>query len=118
MPRLSPKLAALAMPLALILAGPAAAQALLEPFAPTGETTRASGPYSRYLEHIMKLSPNRYAVLFRPGYVDAATAIRAVAPLCAAQGRSATGIGTVAPVDVVLDDTGMRALLGYRVDCK
>ncbi len=104
--------------LILALAAPAGAQAVLEPFAPIPETAGVSGPYARYQEHILKLSPTRYAVLFRPGYVDAATAIRAIGPLCAAQGRTATGTGKVAPVDVVLDDQGMRALLGYRVDCK
>lgn len=104
--------------LTLALASPAVAQTVYEPFEPNGETTHVTGAWARYQEHILKLSGNRYAVLFRPGYVDEPTAIRAVTPLCAAQGLTAQGIGTIAPADVVLDNGGSRVLQGYRVACR
>lgn len=103
--------------LALLLASPAAAQMFYEDFSVETERTRVDGPWARYQTHVLKLSADRYSVLFRPGFVDAATAIRAIAPLCAARGRGAVGEGTVAPVDLVLENGEDTVLQGYRVIC-
>ncbi|VDC28565.1 hypothetical protein [Pseudogemmobacter humi] len=102
---------------ALLIASPAAAQMFYEDFRDEAERTRVDGPWARYQTHVLKLSQDRYAVLFRPGFVDAPTAIRAVAPLCAARGRSAVGEGTLAPVDLVRENGEDSVLQGYRVIC-
>lgn len=96
---------------------PASAQMLYENFDPNGERTGVSGPYARYQTHILKFSARRYAVLFKPGYVDAQTAIRAVKPLCAAQGLIAAGQGEIAPVDLVRVEGRNSVHQGYRVHC-
>lgn len=106
----------LAPALALTLAAPAAAQEIIEPFAPNGEVTRVSGPYARYQRHVLKLSANLYAVLFEPGFVDAATAVAAVAPLCGA--ARAKAVGDIAPVDLVIEHGEVEVLQGYRVVCE
>lgn len=108
----------MAAALTLALAAAAPAQVLYDQFDPNGQKTHVSGPYARFQEHVLKLSANRYAVLFRPGYVDAATAINAVRPLCAAAGKVAAGTGDVAPVDLVLEGGEHAVLQGYRVVCQ
>ncbi|WP_283178456.1 hypothetical protein [Gemmobacter sp. 24YEA27] len=103
--------------LAMMLASPAMAQMYYEPFEPNAERTRVTGGYERYQTHVLKLSKHRYAVLFQPGYVDFDTAVRAVAPLCAAQGRVAQGDSRVAPVDVLLESGAPAVQQGIRVTC-
>ena len=109
---------ALAAALTMGLAAALPAQVLYDQFDDSAETATVTGAYKRYQTHVLKLSAHRYAVLFRPGYVDAATAIRTVTPLCAAQGRSAAGTGDMAPVDLVLEDGQHSVLQGYRVVCQ
>lgn len=103
--------------LAMMLASPAAAQMYYDPFAPNGERTGVTGSYARYQTHVLKLSQHRYAVLFEPGYVDFDTAVRAVTPLCAAQGRVARGDSRIAPVDVLLENGRPDVQQGIRVSC-
>lgn len=103
--------------LAMMLASPAMAQMHYDPFEPNNERTSVTGRYERYQTHVLKLSKHRYAVLFQPGYVDFATAVRAVSPLCAAQGRVAQGHGPVAPVDVLLENGEPDVQQGIRVSC-
>lgn len=104
--------------LALLLATPAAAYVVEVPFDPNGERARVTGPYDRFNDHILKLSARKYAVMFEPGYIDTIAAVRAVAPLCAAQGRQAVGVGTVSPADVVIVRGEVDVLQGYRVECQ
>ncbi|MFE3838735.1 hypothetical protein [Pseudogemmobacter sonorensis] len=111
--------AALALAALIGLAAPVPAQVIIEPFAPNGETTRAaSGPYARYLRHVLKLSAHRYAVLFEPGYTDGPTSLRAVAPLCAAQGRVAELAEPGPGADLVVENGVPDILLAVRVDCR
>lgn len=107
-----------ALLLSLCLATPAAAYIVEVPYYPNGEKAHVTGPYARYAPHVLKFSARRYAVLFQPGFVDAGSAIRAVAPLCAAEGRRAAGVGLIAPADIVIADGETDMLQGYRVDCK
>lgn len=106
------------IPISLTLASPAAALIIEVPYHDSTETARVTGPYAEYSPHILKLSGRQYAVLFKPGFVDAGSAIQAVLPLCAAQGRQAQGKGPVAPVDLVIEGGETRVMQGYRVVCK
>lgn len=104
--------------LSLLIATPASAYLIEVPFDPIGERAQVTGPYDRYSPHILKLSARKYAVMFKPGFVDSIAAVRAVQPLCAAQGRQAQGVGTVAPADIVIEQGEPGVLQGYRVECK
>lgn len=107
-----------ALALSLFIASPASAYLIEVPFHPNQEMARVTGPYDRFNDHILKLSARKYAVMFEPGYIDTIAAVRAVQPLCAAQGRQAFGIGTVSPADVVIINGKPDVLQGYRVECK
>ena len=63
--------------LGLILAtsGMSPAQTLIEQYQPIAETSHVTGPYQRYFRHILKISANKYAVLFKPGFADAETPV-------------------------------------------
>lgn len=104
--------------LSLLLAAPASAQMYYDPYAPNGEAATVAGAYAPYQTHILKYAAQRYAVLFRPGYSDSATALRAVAPLCAAEGRVAQVIGDSPKVQLVRADGRNAVELAVRVDCK
>ena len=108
------------LPLALILAttlgaSQTSAQAIIEQFEPIAETAHVSGPYKRYFHDILKLSSGKYAVLFAPGYGDAETARRAVAPLCGAK-TAKVQAGSI-PVDLVYEKGEAKILHGIRVHC-
>lgn len=105
-------------PLALSLATPASAVIIEVPFSDSTEHAGVTGPYARYSPHILKLSGGEYAVIFKPGFVDAGSAIRAVVPLCAAKGKQAQGISATAPVDLIIENGETRVMQGYRVACK
>lgn len=109
---------ALAVPAVVSAPAPAAAQLIEVPFHPETDRTRFTGAYKPYALHVLQLSARRYEVLFKPGFVDAATAIRAVAPLCADTGRQPFGIGPKAPAVVTVGRDGSFVLQGYRVHCK
>ncbi len=101
----------------LAAALPAAAQVVTIPYAPIDETAAYSGAWARYQTHILKLGADRYAVLFRPGFIDRTGAVRAVAPLCAAQGKTAAGLGTIAPVQLIFEQGAASVQQGYQVVC-
>ena len=109
---------ALALPAALTVSAPAEAQIFKMPFHATQEPARFSGPYAPYALHVLRYSARRFEVLFKPGFVDPATAVRAVSPLCAQTGRKAYGVGSSAPAEVVVGGDGAFVLQGYRVNCK
>lgn len=109
---------AVALPAALTLSAPAEAQIFKVPFHATQESARFSGPFEPYALHVLRHSARRFEVLFKPGFVDPATAIRAVTPLCAQTGRKAYGVGSTAPAEVVVGSDGAFVLQGYRVNCK
>lgn len=101
----------------LLAAPPAAAQVIVEPYAPTDQGFAFSGPWARYQTLVLKLAADRYSVLFRPGFVDAEGAIRAIRPLCAAVGKTAVGTGPVAPVELIFTPDGPSVHQGYQVVC-
>lgn len=102
----------------MLAAAPAGAQVTADPYAPNGETAAFTGPWKRYQTHVLKLAADRYAVLFRPGFIDREGAIRAIRPLCAALGKTAVGTGPVAPVELLFDiETGPSVHQGYQVVC-
>ncbi len=107
-----------ALILSLALATPAGAVIIEVPYKDAPEHAQVTGAYARYSPHILKLSGREYAVLFEPGFVDAASAIAAVLPLCSAQGRQAQGKGPVAPVDLIIEGGETSVMQGYRVVCK
>lgn len=109
---------AAALPVALTVSAPAEAQIFKVPFHATQERTQFSGPYEPYALHVLRHSARRFEVLFKPGFVDPATAIRAVAPLCAQTGRKAYGVGTTAPAEVTVGSDGAFVLQAYRVNCQ
>ncbi len=108
---------ALSLALALSAATAVPAQIVVEPFAPDAEVAQFGGPWKRYQTHILKLAANRYAVLFRPGFIDRKGAIRAIQPLCAAKGKVAQGLGIMAPVELVFEDGVPSVQQGYQVAC-
>ena len=97
------------------MSGMAPAQVLTERFKPIAETGFVSGPYQRYFRHILKISAHKYAVLFEPGFADAETARRAVAPLCA--GKTARVEADAIPVDLVYEAGEAEILHGIRIHC-
>lgn len=109
---------ALAVPAMISVAAPAAAQLVEVPYHDDQERTNVTGPYAPYTLHVLKHSARRYEVLFTPGFVDGPTAVRAVAPLCAATGRQAQAGGTKTPAVVTLGQDGSFVLQGYRVNCR
>lgn len=112
------RIAPLSLAVFVALAGALPAQVLVVPYAPGPESVRFTGPWKRYQEHVLQLGPDLYAVLFRPGFIDRAGSVRAIAPLCAARGRKATGVGTVAPAELLFEGGVPRVLQGYRVRCE
>ncbi len=112
------RIASLSFVALLALAGALPAQMLVEPYAPGPESVRFTGPWKRYQEHVLQLGLDLYAVLFRPGFIDRAGSVRAIAPLCAARGHKAAGVGTMAPVELLFEDGAPRVLQGYRVRCE
>lgn len=109
---------AVALPAAVTVSAPAEAQIFKVPYHATEERTHLSGPYEPYALHVLQNSARRFEVLFKPGFVDPATAVRAVAPLCAQTGRKAYGVGTSAPAVVTVGSDGSFVLQAYRVNCK
>ncbi|MCB5409915.1 hypothetical protein [Pseudogemmobacter faecipullorum] len=103
--------------LSLALPAPVQAQILYEDFAPKGEVAEVKGPWARYQTHVLKLGKNRYAVLFRPGFIHAKTALNAISPLCAAQDMHAVLTNKIAPVVLVLANGEDAVQQGYHVDC-
>lgn len=99
------------------LSAPAQAQILYEEFTPRGELAEVKGPWARYQTHVLKLGKNSYAVLFRPGFVHAPTAVNAISPLCAAQAMHAQLAHQIAPVALVLANGEDAVHQGYHVDC-
>ena len=106
------------VPLSLAIATPAAAVIVVVPFDDSTEHAGVTGPYARYSPHILKLSESDYTVVFKPGFVDAGSAIRAVVPLCAAKGKQAQGISATAPVELIIEGGETSVMQGYRVACK
>ena len=102
--------------LCLSLALPASAQVFVERFVSNSQTSAVSGPYQRYFRHILKLSSQKYAVLFEPGFADIETARRAVSPLCGS--KSATAEPAPIPVDLVIEKGESDILHGVRVSCR
>lgn len=115
--RLALALTTLVLTLALISPQGTAAQVFYKDYRPGPEHTRVGGRYAFYNEGILRLEPNLYAVLYRPGFVDPTAALRAIAPLCAQRQMRAARLGPIAPVEIVRKTGEDRVLQGVRVRC-
>lgn len=73
-----------------------------------------------HVGHVFSAGMGRYIVEYDPGFVGTHQAVAAIQPLCAAQGKTATGIGDRGRVSQrgVAPNLTSNVYLAYTVQCR